>query len=125
MPTLYSILNGTRACAAFTAPTVDFSLIIPCLSHSGLSWTKIRNDCVKWRRWLDSEGTKMLPIGDYTSSSFWEGTLPAYRETVGELDESEQALYSLESFESDDEEIGNPQNMPMTISTSLAELNLE
>jgi hypothetical protein len=29
---------------------------------------------------------------------------------------------SLECFESDEEEIGNPQNMPMTISRSLAEL---
>jgi hypothetical protein len=90
--------------------------------YSGLSWTKIRNDCVKWRRWLDADAAKFLPTGDYTSSSFWKGDIPAYRETVDELDESEQALANLESFESDEEEIGNPQNMPMTISTSLAEL---
>jgi hypothetical protein len=93
--------------------------------YSGLSWTKIRNDCVKWRRWLDSDGSKMLPTGDYSSSSFWKGTLPAYRERVGELDESEQALGSLESFESDEEPILNTQNSQMIISTSLAELNLE
>ncbi|KAJ2988230.1 hypothetical protein HDV02_005692 [Globomyces sp. JEL0801] len=67
----------------------------------------------------------MLPTSEYSSWSFWKGTLPAYRDTVGELDESEQALGSLESFESEDEEIVNPQNMPMTISTSLAELDLE
>jgi hypothetical protein len=55
----------------------------------------------------------------------WKGTLPAYRETVRELDESEQALGSLESSESGEEEIRNPQNIPMTISASLAEMNLQ
>lgn len=90
--------------------------------YSGLTWTKIRNGCVKWRRWLDSDAAKMLPTSEYSSSSFWKGALPAYRETVGELDESEQALGSLESLESEEED---PQNVQMTISTSLAELNLE
>ncbi len=90
--------------------------------YSGLSWTRIRNDCVKWRRWLDSEAAQVLPTSDCTCSSFWKGTLPAYRETV---EESEQAsTISLDSFESDEEEI-NTQNSQMIISTSLAELNLQ
>jgi hypothetical protein len=60
----------------------------------------------------------MLPTGDFTSSSFWKVTLPAYRETVVELDESEQGIGSFESLESDEEEIDKPQNVPMNISTN-------
>jgi hypothetical protein len=98
----------------------------PIFVYSGLSWTKIRNDCVKWRRWLDADAAKMLPTSDFSSSSFWKGTLPAYRKTVGGLDESEQASSSgLHLFESDEEALINNQGSNMSISTSLAELNLQ
>jgi hypothetical protein len=30
-----------------------FLIDYPMFVYSGLSWTRIRNDCVKWRRWLD------------------------------------------------------------------------
>ena len=67
----------------------------------------------------------MLPTSDYSSSSFWKGTLPAYRETDGGLDESEQAPSSgLHLFESDEEALIHNQGSNMSISASLAELNL-
>ena len=30
--------------------------------YSGLPWTTIRNECTKWRRWLDSDEAKTLMI---------------------------------------------------------------
>jgi hypothetical protein len=91
--------------------------------YAGLSWTRIRNDCAKWRRWLDSDAAQMLPTSDYSSCSFWKGTLPLNRETV---EESEQASSeSLDSVESDEESNVNTHGQQMVISTSLAELNLQ
>ena len=87
----------------------------PMFVYSGLS---SRNDCVKWRRWLDSNAAQMLPTSDYSSSSFWKGTLPAYRETV---EESEQAsIGSLDSFESDEEANVKTHDQQMVITNSLA-----
>jgi hypothetical protein len=100
-----------------------FLVDYPMFVYSGLSWTRIRNDDVKWRRWLDSDAAQMLPTSDYSSSSFWKGTLPAYHETV---EESEQAsIGSLDSFESDEEAIVNTPDQQMVISTSLGDLNLQ
>jgi hypothetical protein len=74
---------------------------------------------------LDSDAAQVPPTSDYSSSSFWKGTLPAYRETVGTYDESAQAsIGSLDPFDSDEEAI-NAQNSHMVISTSLAELDLQ
>jgi hypothetical protein len=102
-----------------------FLVDYPMFVYSGLPWTRIRNDYAKWRRWLDSDAAQVLPTSDYTSSSFWKGTLPEYRETVGTYDESAQAFIgSLDPFDSDEEAI-NTQNSQMIISTSLAELDLQ
>ena len=30
----------------------------PMFVYSGLPWTTIRNECTKWRRWLDSDEAK-------------------------------------------------------------------
>jgi hypothetical protein len=35
---------------------------------------------------LDSNEAKALPTSDYTSSSFWKGNVPAYREILTEPD---------------------------------------
>jgi len=37
--------------------------------YSGLPWTTIRNECTKWRRWLDSDEAKALSTDNYSSSS--------------------------------------------------------
>jgi hypothetical protein len=99
-----------------------FLVDYPMFVYSGLSWTRIRNDCVKWRRWLDSDAAQVLPTSDYTSSSFWKGTLPAYREN--DVESEGASIGSLDSIESDEEEI-NSQNSQMVISTSFADLNLQ
>ena len=65
--------------------------------YSGLPWTTIRNECTKWRRWLDSDEAKMLSTDNYSSSSFWKGALPPYRETI---DNYYNSIASPDSFHS-------------------------
>jgi hypothetical protein len=36
--------------------------------YSGLPWTTIRNECTKWRRWLDSDEAKTLRTDTYRQS---------------------------------------------------------
>ena len=55
------------------------------------------NDCVKWRRWLDSVEAKALSTTDYTSSSFWKGALHPYQRYEEESDISSHSFHSLES----------------------------
>jgi hypothetical protein len=71
---------------------------------------------------LDSDAAKMLPTSDYSSSSFWKGTLPAYREN--DVESEGASIGSLDSIESDEEDI-NSQNSQMVTSTSFADLNLQ
>jgi hypothetical protein len=52
----------------------------PVFIYSGLPWTTIRNECNRWKKWLESDEARGLPNSDYTSSSFWKGVLPPYRE---------------------------------------------
>ena len=75
--------------------------------YSGLPWTTIRNECTKWRHWLDSDEAKTLSTDDYSSSSFWEGTLPPYRETIDIDDNSIASRDSFHSIEDDGERDGN------------------
>jgi hypothetical protein len=100
-----------------------FLLDYPMFVYSGLSWTRIRKDCVKWRRWLDSDATKILLSSDFSFSSFWKGTLPAYRKMVEEFDQA--SIGSLDSLESNEEAIVNTHDQQKVISTGLAELNLQ
>jgi hypothetical protein len=44
----------------------------PVFIYSGLPWTTIRNECNRWKKWLDSDEARGLPTSDYTSSSFWK-----------------------------------------------------
>ena len=67
----------------------------------GLPWTTIPNECIKWRRWLDSDKAKILPTDKYSSSSFWKGNLPPYRETI---DSDDSSIASLDSFQSIEDE---------------------
>ena len=41
----------------------------PVFVYSGLPWTTIRNECNRWRKWLDGDESRQLPTSDYTSSS--------------------------------------------------------
>ena len=75
--------------------------------YSGLPWTTIRNECTKWRRWLGSDEAKALSTEDYSSSSFWKGTLPPYRETIYNDDNSIASQDSFHSIEDDKETDGN------------------
>jgi hypothetical protein len=47
----------------------------PVFIYSGLPWTTIRNECNRWKKWLESDEARGLPTSDYTSSSFWKGVL--------------------------------------------------
>jgi hypothetical protein len=100
-----------------------FMVDYPMFVYSGLSWTRIRNDCVKWRRWLDSVEAKALSTTDYTSSSFWKGALPPYRERYEE--ESDISSHSFHSLESNGEQLHQQDSTTqMVISESLNQLNL-
>jgi hypothetical protein len=79
----------------------------PMFVYSGLPWTTMRNECAKWRRWLDSDEAKTLSADDYSSSSFWKGTLLPYRETIDSDDNSIASPNSFHSIEDDGERDGN------------------
>jgi hypothetical protein len=54
----------------------------------------------KCRRWLDSDEAKTMSKDDYSSSSFWKGALPPYRETIDIVDNSiasPESFYSIEN----------------------------
>jgi hypothetical protein len=72
--------------------------------YSELPWTTIHNECTKWSRWLDSEEAITLSTDNYSSSSFWKGTLPAYREII---DIDDNSIASLDSFHSIEDRDGN------------------
>jgi hypothetical protein len=67
----------------------------PVFIYSGLPWTTIRNECNRWKKWLDSDEPRGLPTSDYTSSSFWKGALPPHRENQPELSNSPANSHSL------------------------------
>ncbi len=98
----------------------------PMFVSSGLPWTTIRNECTKWRRWLDSDEAKTLSTDDYSSSSFWKGTLPPYRETI-DIDDS--SIASPESFHSIEDGGGRDDNQStqddMILSSSIVNLNIK
>jgi hypothetical protein len=64
--------------------------------YSGLPWTTIRNECNRWKKWLDGDEARGLPTSDYTSSSFWKGALPPYRDNQPESSESPENSHSFE-----------------------------
>jgi len=101
--------------------------------YSGLSWiinnsniTTIRNECTKWRRWLDSDEAKTPSTDNYSSSSFWKGTLPPYRETIDIDGNSIASPDSFHSIEDDDEMGGNQSTQyDMFLSNSIVNLNIK
>ena len=92
----------------------------PVFIYSGLPWTTIRNECNRWKKWLDSDEARGLPTSDYTSSSFWKGALPPYRENQPESGESPASFHSFE----DDTQDSVEYESEMVISTSLSNLNI-
>ena len=94
--------------------------------YSGLPWTTIRNECTKWRRWLDSDEAKTLSTHNYSSSSFWKGTLPPYRESIDSDDNSIASRDSFHSIEDDGERNGNQATQDdMILSDSIVNLNIK
>ncbi len=66
---------------------------------------------------------KSLSTTDYTSSSFWKGALPPYRERYEE--ESDISSHSFHSLESNGEQLNQrDSSTQMVISESLNQLNL-
>jgi hypothetical protein len=95
----------------------------PMFVYSGLPWTTIRNE---WRRWLDSDEAKTLSTDDYSSSSFWTGTLPPYRETSDDDDNSIASRDSSYSIDDDGERDGNKATQDdMILSDSIVNLNIK
>ena len=70
---------------------------------------------------MDSDEARSLPTSDFTSSSFWKGSLPPYRESQNESSEPSESpsIHSLEDYEVEAQVGGE-----MVISTSLANLNI-
>ena len=100
----------------------DYSMFV----YSGLPKTTIRNECTKWRRWLDSDEAKTLSTDDYSSSSFLKGTLPPYRETIDSDDNSIASPDSFHSIEDDGERDGNQSTRDdMILSGSIVNLNIK
>ena len=79
--------------------------------------------CTKWRRWLDSDEAKTLSTDDYSSSSIWKGTLPPYRETIDNDDNSIASRDSFHSIEDNGERDGTQDDM--ILSNSIVNLNIE
>jgi hypothetical protein len=52
---------------------------------------------------LDSDEAKTLSTDDYSTSSFWKGALPPYRETIDNEDNSIASPDSFHSIEDDGE----------------------
>jgi hypothetical protein len=98
----------------------------PMFVYSGLPWTTIRNECTKWRRWLDSDEAKTLSTDNYSSSSFWKGTLPPYREAIDIDDNSIASPDSFHSIEDDGERDDNQSAQDdMILSGSIVNLNIQ
>ena len=98
----------------------------PMFVYSGLPWTTIRNECTKWRRWLDSDEAKTLSTDNYSSSSFWKETLPTYSETIDIGDNSIASPDSFHSIEDDRERDGNQSTQDdMILSGSIVNLNIQ
>ena len=94
--------------------------------YSGLPWTTFRNECTKWRRWLDSDEAKALSTNNYSSSEFWKGTLPPYREIIDIDDNSIASPDSFHSIEDDGESDGNQSTQDnMILSNSIVNLNIK
>ena len=80
----------------------------------------------KLRRWLDSDEAKTLSTDDYSSSSFWKGTLPPYRETIDNDDNSIASRDSFHLIEDDGERDGNQATQDdMILSDSIVNLNIK
>ncbi len=92
----------------------------PVFIYSGLPWTTIRYECNRWKKWLDSDEARRLPTSDYTSSSFWKGALPTYRENQPESSNSPANSHSFE----DDTQDSVEYESEIVISTSLSNLNI-
>jgi hypothetical protein len=75
---------------------------------------------------LDSHEAKTLSTDDYSSSSFWKGTLPPYRETIDNDDNSIASRDSFHSIEDDGERDGNQATQDdMILSDSMVLLNIK
>ena len=78
------------------------------------------------RHWLDSDEAKTLSTDNYSSSSFWKGTLPPYRETIDIDDNSIASPNSFHSIEDGGERDGNQSTQDdMILSGSIANLNIK
>ena len=101
-------------------------MITQCLYTLDYPGTTIRNVCAKWRRWLDSDEAKTLSTDNYSSSSFWKGTLPPYLELIDSDDNSIASPNSFHSIEDDGERDGNQATQDdMILSDSIVNLNIK
>ncbi len=101
-------------------------MITQCLYTLDYPGTTIRNECTKWRRWLDSDEASTLSTDDYISSSFLKGTLPPYRELIDIDDNSIASPDSFHSIDDDEEREGNQSTQDdMILSNSIVNLNIQ
>ena len=101
-------------------------MITQCLYTLDYPGQQFATNVQKWRRWLDSDEAKTLPTDNYSSSSFWKGTLPPYRETIDSDDNSIASPNSFHSIEDDGERDGNQSTQDdMILSGRIVNLNIQ
>ena len=119
--TQQNISIGNTSCVICTLCIIDLWMITQCLSILDYPVTTIRNECTKWRRWLET-----LSTDNYSSSSFWKGTLPSYREILDIYENSIASPDSFHSIEDDGERDGNQSTQDdMIQSDSIVNLNIK
>ena len=81
--------------------------------------TNVQNGVVGWT-------VTKLSTDDYSSSSFWKGTLPPYRENIDNDDNSIASPDSFHSIEDDGERDGNQSIQDdMILSNGIVNLNIK
>jgi hypothetical protein len=93
----------------------------PLFYHSGLGWTRLRNECGIISDWLNTTDAVALGPHEFSSSMFWKESPPSYREY--ELS-SVSSASSLEWVESDAEDISTNTNGDLNRLESISNLNL-
>lgn len=85
--------------------------------------TNVQNGVVGW---TVTKQKLYESTDNYSSSSFWKGTLPPYRETIDNDDNSIASRDSFHSIEDDGERDGNQATQDdMILSDSIVNLNIK
>jgi len=107
---------------ASAGPSVSTCILSKCHQSGTRQLPPFKFILKWWGRWLDGDEAKPL----YSSSSFWKGALPPYRETIDHNYNSIASPNSFHSIEDDGERDGNQSTQDdMILSNSIVNLNIK